>query len=69
MRVTTASGTADVDVGESTPRFQCHQAKGAITVAVAGYPLSVYLTGTPDDIVGWAERVADAARSAPPAEV
>jgi len=57
-----AHASVHVDIPESTPRFHTdHEAMGEISICVADYPVSVYLTGSVIDLIRWAGQVSDAA--------
>lgn len=59
-------GAIHIRVDESTPRLHTrHGHGGRISLALTDPEMAVYLYGTPDDIVAWAQKVVGAARTAP----
>jgi hypothetical protein len=64
----TTYSTIHVDVTASTPRFHCHHTRGRLALIVHDDPHVVYLAGTPEDLLAWADAVSIAVLDAPPHE-
>jgi hypothetical protein len=59
----TSSNTV-VTVASSEPRWHCDHGDGRQSIAISGYPTTVYIEGTATEIAVWASALLDQVRGA-----